>query len=250
MEDQRPAEQPTGDAVVNPLGGPTSRPAGDRVDGKRSENIQALADTLSANEDRASFSKTLTELALLARTDEAALQLLLSTIVSHRLADVSIRKIFFDEDAIDDCAQETVLAVIAGIASFRGDAAFLTWLDRVALNVARQVRRRGQRVPEPVPDNTPDQVSWTKRISSIVATEVVVAEAFSRLSQGHRDIIQLREMKGLSYDQIADQTGVPVGTVRSRLSRARNELAHLLASAQQSQFHTIGESGGDNAESS
>ena len=114
----------------------------------------------------------------------------------------------------------------------RGESTFLTWLDRVALNVARQMRRRGQRLSEPVSNEVPDEVRWARRVSSIVADEVMIAEAFARLSQQHAQIVRMREMEGMSYEEIAERLGVAVGTVRSRLSRARTELASELVSLQ------------------
>ena len=209
------------------------------MDRERSlDKVAVIAQAIANSDNRASLSSALDDLAALAKTDSEALELLLATIVDRRLAEVSVRKVFFDENAIDDSVQETVLAVIAGISSFRGEAAFLTWLDRVALNVARQVRRRGQRQPKPTQDNLPDETAWARRISSVVATEVLVAQAFAQLNEEHREIIQLREMKGLSYDQIAQQVDLPIGTVRSRLSRARHELAQLLASLQKQQLES------------
>lgn len=194
--------------------------------------LQSVAARLRAAEDRSSHNQALDALAALARDHEPALQLLLSEIVEKNLAEVTLRKVFFDDQSIDDGVQETVLAVAGGIAGFRGDAGFLTWLDRVAMNVARQIRRRGNRLSEPVSNDVPELEAWALRVSSVVADEVVVAGAFARLNREHQEIIQLREMEDLSYDQIADRLGLAAGTVRSRLSRARGELTNLLVDLQ------------------
>ncbi len=199
-----------------------------------SDQYPALAQQLAVTTERADLGPLLNELARLAPTNGSALQLLLATIVERQLAEVSIRKIFFDEDLVDDGVQETVLAVAGGIDGFRGDAAFLTWLDRVALNVARQMKRRGRRLSEPVSNDVPDVAAWALRVSSVVADEIVVAAAFSELNDEHQQIIGLREMEDLSYEQIADRLGIAVGTVRSRLSRARAELAEQLVTMQRS----------------
>lgn len=196
--------------------------------------FHALSAQLAAASDRSEFGPILNELAMLAPTYAPALQLLLATIVERSLAEVSIRKVFFDEDLVDDGVQETVLAVAGGIDGFRGDASFLTWLDRVALNVARQIKRRGRRLSEPVSNDVPDVAAWALRVSSVVADEIVVSTAFSELNSEHQQIIGLREMEDLSYEQIAERLGINVGTVRSRLSRARAELAERLVTMQRS----------------
>lgn len=185
-----------------------------------------------AVDDRAIFGPALDELAARARTDATALQLLLQTIAERKLVEVSIRKIFFDEARVDDGSQEAILAVAGGIAGFRGESSFLTWLDRVAVNAALQIRRRGARLNEPVTNEVPEQGAWVRRVSSIVADEVMVERAFEDLSPEHQEVIRLREMADLSYEQIADRLDLAVGTVRSRLNRARAELASRLVEAQ------------------
>ncbi len=194
--------------------------------------LGVIAAELAAASDRPAVRDAVNALATLAQSHEPALQLLLATIVERNLAEVTLRKVFFDEQLIDDGVQETVLAVAGGIAGFRGDASFLTWLDRVAMNVARQIRRRGNRLSEPVSDEVPELDAWARRVSSVVADELVVAGAFEKLSDEHREVIRMREMEDLSYDQIATKLDLAVGTVRSRLSRARRELTGLLVDMQ------------------
>lgn len=205
----------------------------------RPENAQELetrcaaaAAALRASTDRPSLSSALDSLAAIAPVHPPALELLLAAIVQRDLAEVTLRKVFFDDQLVDDGVQETVLAVAGGIDGFRGEAAFLTWLDRVAMNVARQMRRRGNRLSEPVSNEVPEVDAWVRRVSSVVADEVMVAGAFARLTPEHQEIIQLREMADLSYDQIALQLDLAVGTVRSRLNRARGELTGLLVEMQ------------------
>ena len=194
--------------------------------------LGACLTRLRAAGDPKVLSRELDQLAVMAKDHEPALQSLLAAIVEQNLAEVTLRKVFFDDQLIDDGVQETVLAVAGGIHGFRGDASFLTWLDRVAMNVARQIRRRGNRLSEPVSNDVPELEAWALRVSSVVADEVVVAAAFARLNQQHQEVIQMREMEDLSYEQIADRLGLATGTVRSRLSRARGELTNLLVDLQ------------------
>lgn len=217
------------------LPGDLWRDPGGGVDGPTAidDELTGLVRSLAAAPDRDALGPHLDRLAALAREHASALQLLLATVVEKRLAEVSVRKVFLDEDRVDDAVQETVLAVAGAIDGFRGDAAFLTWLDRVALNAARQIRRRGQRLSEPVSNEVPE-VAWSRRVSSMVANEVVVTRAFGLLSPEHQQVIRLREMDGRSYDEISAELDLPVGTVRSRLNRARADLADRLIELQRS----------------
>jgi RNA polymerase sigma-70 factor (ECF subfamily) len=195
------------------------------------QRLPALTDRL-ASQDRAVMSRALDELAADARTNPDALQLLLTTIADRRLAEVSVRKVHFDQARIDDGTQEAILAVAGGISGFRGDSSFLTWLDRVAVNAALAMKRRAQRLSEPVSNDVPEHQEWARRVSSIVADEVMVEQAFAKLTAQHQEVIRLREMEDLSYEDIAAQLELAVGTVRSRLNRARAELAAHLVDAQ------------------
>lgn len=203
-------------------------PAGSPAGSMQLDRIRAR---LRAAADQHSLGGVLDDLAALARHDDAARHLLLATIVERELAEVSVRSYFFDEASVDDAVHETVLAVAAGIAGFRGESSFLTWLDRVARNSARQILRRRQRLSEPVSNEVPEVAGWARRVSSIVADEQTVAQALEGLSDDHRHVIVLREIDELSYEEIADRLDVPVGTVRSRLKRARQSLADILTAA-------------------
>jgi RNA polymerase sigma-70 factor (ECF subfamily) len=178
--------------------------------------------------DRRHLSTLLNELAALARESGPALDLLLSQIVIRELAEPPIRSLFFDEELVDDAVQETVIAVAVDLGSFRGEAAFLTWLDRVARNTARQIRRRRQRLSEPVSHDIPDRPEGKRRLSSIVTDEQVMAQALATLSHEHREVLLLREVDDLSYEEISRRLTIPLGTVRSRLKRARQQLTSEL----------------------
>ncbi len=163
--------------------------------------------------------------------DRAALGLVLGAVLDHRLAERAVRSVLLDDADVDDAVQGALIAVAENIGGFEGRARFTTWLDRVARNEALTLLRRRNRKSEPEPADLPDAAAPTPRLSSLVADEQTMAELMARLPDDYRTALLLREEAGCSYDEIAARTGVPVGTVRSRLSRARRALAELLVDA-------------------
>ena len=140
-----------------------------------------------------------------------------------------------------DAVQEIFLKVFRNIGGFKGEAALKTWVFRIAfselLNRLRWWRRRhrfatmsldeqpngtgiGHSVPSPSP--TPEQMLQAKE------QETAIHQALGRLSKDHRSIIVLRDIEGFSYNEIADVLGVSIGTVKSRLARARSDLKKSL----------------------
>ena len=134
----------------------------------------------------------------------------------------------------EDATQETFIKAYRGLRHFRGDSAFYTWLYRIASNCARnflQARRRdllnntvdfaefrnAARQPAHLRDlATPEELALTADIRGTVNS------ALDGLSEEHRTVITLREIDGLSYQEIAAAMSIPVGTVRSRVFRARD----------------------------
>ncbi|MCC9607440.1 sigma-70 family RNA polymerase sigma factor [Blastopirellula sp. JC732] len=133
------------------------------------------------------------------------------------------------EDA-EDVVQESFVQAYLKLATFQGNSLFYTWLYRIAFNVAVSHRRRrkpvysvdlGREIAgcEPVDGaGSPEQ-----RLQRHENVEQVRA-ALETLSEEHRVVLVLREMEGLEYDQIAEVLNTPIGTVRSRLHRARAQL--------------------------
>ena len=138
-----------------------------------------------------------------------------------------------EEEALD-ATQEIFLRVWRGLAGFRGEAKLSTWVFQIAWNYLRLHRRRtgrglqvvipinddGQRVLEQAPDPGADP---ERRATSSDMLQRV-SEAIDRLPEQARIVLWLRDGEGRSYEEIANVLDVPVGTVRSRLSRARQAL--------------------------
>jgi RNA polymerase sigma-70 factor, ECF subfamily len=141
-----------------------------------------------------------------------------------------------DADA-DDLAQDVFVRVFRGLAGFRGDSTFRTWLYRVALN---ETRSRAGRRPmfgwfrreEPGEGDGADPLDGLPGagdVEAAIAARDAIDRAFRRLPFEMRMAVRLRDVEGLEYREIADVLGVPIGTVMSRIARGRQKLRPLLA---------------------
>jgi RNA polymerase sigma-70 factor (ECF subfamily) len=157
--------------------------------------------------------------------DRAALDALL-----HRHADrvhgICRRVLLDPEDALD-ATQEALLAVARGVARFDGQAAFTTWLYRVATNAALDEARRLARRPRAA--DLPERADERARaLDDEVADRLDVEAALRELPAEFRAAVALRDLEGLDYATIAEVLGIPPGTVRSRIARGRAALADRL----------------------
>ena len=138
----------------------------------------------------------------------------------HRLA---VRMVGGSDAA--DVTQQTFVKMFRGLGSFQGSASFSTWLYRIAVNECLQHRRRERRPTQALPAELLDKSNGSLR--SLEAADLV-QQALSKLDEKLRAIFLLREVEGLSYEQIAEVLGIPTGTVGSQLNRARAELRGYL----------------------
>lgn len=144
-----------------------------------------------------------------------------------------------DVDLVEDIAQETFIRAYRALAKFRGEAQFYTWLYRIAVNTAKKALMDMKRDPT-VSENsfksgeddetsrfeieltsveTPDAVLASKEIAEMVNA------AMEALPEELRQAITLREIEGLSYEEISEAMNCPIGTVRSRIFRAREAIS-------------------------
>ena len=147
-----------------------------------------------------------------------------------------------DVDLIPDIAQETFIRAYRALPQFRGDSAFYTWLYRIAVNTAKkqlmelkrdplvtESARAGRDDDEPSPmENEPSDSGTPEAILASKQIAAAVNFAVEALSEELRQAITLREIDGLSYEEIAEVMGCPIGTVRSRIFRAREAIATRL----------------------
>jgi len=147
-----------------------------------------------------------------------------------------------DRDEALDAAQEVFLSAYRNLERFRGEAALSTWLLRIATNQClNRIRRRSSlarketRFPEPEDsrdppfqppgreEDRPDRMVENREIGKILE------EALGRLEEDTRLLVLLSDVEGFSYEEISEAVGVPLGTVKSRLHRARMALRKMLA---------------------
>jgi RNA polymerase sigma-70 factor (ECF subfamily) len=128
----------------------------------------------------------------------------------------------------EELVQETFAAAFTNLEKFQGRAAVKTWICSILVNRAISLRRR-ERIRQMQPLND-DNRGFAGRQSGDHAMDAKmdVHAVLQRLSEEHRQVIVLRELHGLSYEEIAETVGIPRGTVESRLHRARNELREML----------------------
>jgi len=148
-----------------------------------------------------------------------------------------------DADLVQDIAQETFIRAYRALPQFRGDSAFYTWLYRIAVNTAKKTlleRKRDPLVFESAmvstdegeePSRAENELSNGETPEALLASKEIAATvnaAIDALSEDLRQAIVLREIEGLSYEEIADVMNCPIGTVRSRIFRAREAIANKL----------------------
>ena len=165
--------------------------------------------------------------------DQTAFNLLVLK-YQHRVLKL-VGRFVNDASEAEDVAQEAFLKAYRALASFRGDSAFYTWLYRIAINTAKNalVSQRRRPVDFDLDLQDPEQYDRHARLKEsdtpegVLLTEeirTVVEEAMEQLPEDLRTAIVLRELEGLSYEEIAEAMDCPVGTVRSRIFRAREAI--------------------------
>ena len=154
-----------------------------------------------------------------------------------------ISRMVRDADLVHDVAQETFIRAYRALPQFRGESAFYTWLYRIAVNTAKKALVEIKRDPvstdsaraRPGEDDetyrTDHELSDGETPEALLASKEIAATvnaAIDALSEDLRQAITLREIEGLSYEEIADVMNCPIGTVRSRIFRAREAIATRL----------------------
>lgn len=172
--------------------------------------------------------------------DQKAFELLV--IKYQRRIQRLIGRMVRDVDLVEDIAQETFIRAYRALAQFRGEAQFYTWLYRIAVNTAKKALMDLKRNPtvsenayktsdddetspvenELTSSETPEAVLASKEIAQIINN------AMDALPEELRQAVTLREIEGLSYEEISEAMGCPIGTVRSRIFRAREAISQKI----------------------
>ena len=151
----------------------------------------------------------------------------------HRL----LSRLIHDQAEIEDVAQEAFIKAYRALPTFRAESAFYTWLYRIGVNTAKNyLVTKGRRAPTTTDfdsedaenfeeasqlrdNNTPERILHSKQVGD------TVNNAMQALTEDLRDAIFMREIDGLSYEEIAERMNCPIGTVRSRIFRAREAIS-------------------------
>ena len=171
------------------------------------------------------------------RGDKAAFDMLVRK-YQHKIVKLVTRYVHDGTEALD-VAQEAFIKAYRAIHGFRGDSAFYTWLYRIAINTAKNhLVAEGRRpLDHGVDLQDPEQYDMQARLRDVDTPERLlltdeiqktVEQAIEELPEDLRTAIVLRELEGLSYEEIAEKMGCPVGTVRSRIFRAREAIDERL----------------------
>jgi RNA polymerase sigma-70 factor (ECF subfamily) len=156
----------------------------------------------------------------------------------HKIVSV-VHRYVRDSADVNDVVQEAFIKAYRALENFRGDSAFYTWMYRIAINTAKNhLISKGRRPPATDVDiddaehfvgndnlqdiDTPESSLFCDQLQS------AVEKAIAQLPEDLRTAVTLREMEGLSYEEIADIMECPVGTVRSRIFRAREAIDKVL----------------------
>jgi len=165
--------------------------------------------------------------------DAAALEELLLA-YEKRVYSIAYRLMGGEADAAD-MAQEALIKICRGVRGFKGEASFSSWVYRLTVNTCMDGLRKRKRAPIslefacesgiPFEDSGADAPE-TRALSLERAEDI--QKAISTLSAEHMTVVVMRDISGLSYEEIADSLRISVGTVKSRISRARQRLKELL----------------------
>ena len=185
--------------------------------------------------------ETNSDLQLVERTlagDQRAYEMLV--IKYQRRIERLIGRMVRDVDLIRDIAQETFLRAYRALHQFRGDAQFYTWLYRIAVNTAKKALVDLKRNPiitetalrsnddEDETSGNPFELTTDETPETVLAAQEIAAAvnaAMEALPEDLRQAVTLREIEGLSYEEIAEAMNCPIGTVRSRIFRAREAIS-------------------------
>jgi RNA polymerase sigma-70 factor (ECF subfamily) len=151
-------------------------------------------------------------------------------------------------DDAADILQDAFLKAFQKLDDFHGESSFYTWVYRIAVNLALSDKRRNRRAPSSLtgtgdsafldPSDDPDRTDPAAPLE-LAERETIIQAALLELAPEFRAVVVLKDVDGLRYEQIAAILEIPIGTVRSRLHRAREELRNRLSSL-------LGDRGGRN----
>lgn len=165
--------------------------------------------------------------------DDAALEALLF-VYEKKIYNVAYRYMGNEADAFD-MAQESLIKIYKGLKSFRHESSFSSWIYRLTVNTCLDGLRKRKKEPLSLDCTMESGVVLEDKSIDTPETHTLnlesredIQKAINTLSEDHRITVILRDIQGLSYDEIADTLSISIGTVKSRLSRGRQRLKEIL----------------------
>ena len=197
--------------------------------------VLARRDRVACRLDVSTATATISDQALVARTRAGDLAAFEALVDRHGPVVYRVAARIAGPSEAEDIAQDALLRAFHGLSGFRGETPFRAWLLRITHNTALNAIAR--RRAEPV-DTVPEEAGSRVAAPGEERPPAEALEARERrerlelklrlLSPAHRAVLVLRDVEGLSYDEIAEVTETPLGSVKGRLHRARGELVEIL----------------------
>lgn len=147
-----------------------------------------------------------------------------------RIFGLALRMTGDRADALD-ATQDAFISAFRQAAKFRGESSFGTWLYRIAINATRDLLRKKRRLPEPMADPSDRADGAERRMEDAVGDRLDLGRALHDVPEEYREAVMLHDLGGIPYEEIARLADVPIGTVKSRISRGRRLLAKALEQA-------------------
>ena len=134
-----------------------------------------------------------------------------------------------DLQVAEDGLQEALVQIWKGAKEFRGDSQVTTWMYQIVYRCCIDVvRKENVRKAEALPDNTEDLIDPSTGFESQIDDKLLIHAALAELEAVHREVIELIGLKELTYEEVSEHLGLPIGTVKSRTSRAQARLKEVI----------------------
>ena len=134
-----------------------------------------------------------------------------------------------DPQVAEDGLQEALVQIWKGAKEFRGDSQVTTWMYKIVFRCCIDaVRKENVRKAEALPDDAENLIGSSTGFESQIADKLLISAALAELEPGHREVIELVWLKQLTHEEASERLGVPIGTVKSRTSRAQARLKEVI----------------------
>ena len=163
--------------------------------------------------------------------DSQALEILLKNHY-EKIWGICKRLMINDQDALD-ATQESLIAIATRINKFERRSKFSTWLYRVTTNICFDELRKKSRIPIPDSESEKLEISTEPSFENHISDKLLIDEVLNLLPNEYKTALVLRDLCDLNYDEISEVLNIPIGTVRSRISRGRSAITNYLTNGNQ-----------------